>query len=63
MEDIKGNAEKKESTASVTISVDYPQMKTMLSFMERLLADNERLINAMKTYHERLAKLERFTQE
>jgi|ERR1041385_3904105 chemotaxis protein histidine kinase CheA len=59
-----------KSTAAVTISVNYPQMEKILSFMERLLEHNkqliehnERLIGEMKTYHERLKNLERYTQE
>lgn len=52
-----------KATDTLTISVEYPQMKEIISLMERLLEHNEQLIDEMKTYDERLKKLERYTQE
>lgn len=52
-----------KATDTITISVEYPQMKEIISLMGRLLEHNEQLVDEMKTYNERLKKLERYTQE
>lgn len=52
-----------KSGDTVTISVEYPQMKEVISVMEKLLEHNQQILNEMKTYDERLKSLEKYTQE
>lgn len=67
----KERQERREGpTDTVTISVEHPHMKELVSIMERLLEhnrqafeQNKQALDEIKELDERLKKLEKYTQE